>query len=191
MGWSLIQNDCCPCTKENLDPCTHTWVSSMALVIRNLLPKQRHKRPGFEPWVGMMPWRRDSNQSIPVDRGAKRWTQLKWITMPFTYTPQPGRHHAEDWSYTASRHQNYQNSVEKSRPVFYSLQRKQSPTDTLTSDPSLENCCSSLSVCSSSLRHSQQTNIIPLTCSRQIHPSSAQPVQTWVISSYKKERHGM
>lgn len=31
--------------------------------------------------------------------------------------------------------QNYQNSVEKSRPnPFYSLQRKQSPTDTLTSD---------------------------------------------------------
>ena len=66
---------------------------------------RRHKRDGFDPWVGKIPWSRKWQPSchysvlawrIPTDRGtwwftvqrvAKSWTRLKWLSSAHTAHP--------------------------------------------------------------------------------------------------------
>ena len=75
----------------------HERAFQVAPVVKNLPTSAgRCKRPGFNPWVRKIPWRRawQPHQYFclknPVDRGAwqatvhrvtKRWTQLKWLSM--------------------------------------------------------------------------------------------------------------
>ena len=40
------------------------WASQVVLVVKNL-PMRGHKRCGFDPWIGKIPWRR-AWQPIPI-----------------------------------------------------------------------------------------------------------------------------
>ena len=74
-------------------------VPSGACVKKPICQCRRHKRPGFDPWVGRIPWRRAWQPTLvllpgnPMDRGAwqatvhrvtKSCIQLKWLS---THTP--------------------------------------------------------------------------------------------------------
>ena len=60
--------------------------SQVTLVVKNLPANAgRHKRPGFDPWVGKIPWRRACNPlqysclENPMDRGAW-WAMVHRVT---------------------------------------------------------------------------------------------------------------
>ena len=43
----------------------YNWFSQVVLVVKNMSASRRHKRSGFDPWVGKIPWRR-AKQFTPV-----------------------------------------------------------------------------------------------------------------------------
>ena len=64
------------------------WASQVALVVKNPpanCQHRRHKRRGFDPWVGKIPWRRarnplqDSCLENPMDRGTW-WSTVHGVT---------------------------------------------------------------------------------------------------------------
>ena len=42
----------------------YNWVSQVVLVIKNMSARRRHKRSGFDSWVGKIPWRRAKQSTL-------------------------------------------------------------------------------------------------------------------------------
>ena len=91
------ESDMTEATQQQQQHTASTWAYQVALVVKNPLANaSRSKRLGFNPWVGKIPWRRETIHSsilgwrIPMDRGtwqatghrvAKSRTVLKWLIM--------------------------------------------------------------------------------------------------------------
>ena len=112
------------------------WASLVAQQQRICLPCRRYRRPGFDPWVWKIPWRRNDNPlqysclENSMDRRAW-WATIQGVAKSHTWLSEH-THRSQRWMYQSEG--KYNRKIKKKKPmkrdhhkravIFYSNHRE-------------------------------------------------------------------